>query len=86
MKCSLSLAGIVFVCFFWVAMIQTRIRMHLPSLAARYDVAGHTPMIGDLGTNLLERTDIYYNVLLEKVERKCRYFQSFWAACQQAVN
>lgn len=39
-------------------------------------------MVGDLGTNLLERTDIYYNVLLEKVERKCRYFQSFWVASQ----
>jgi hypothetical protein len=32
-----------------------------------------------VAANLLERTDIYYNVLLEKAERKCGYFQSFWA-------
>lgn len=24
---------------------------------SQYDVAGHTPMVGDLATNLLERTD-----------------------------
>jgi len=46
---------------------------------SQYDVAGHTPMVGHVATNLLERTDIYYNVLLEKAERKCGYFQSFWA-------
>ena len=46
---------------------------------SQYDVAGHTPMVGHVAANLLERTDIYYNVLLEKAERKCRYFQSSWA-------
>ena len=32
-------------------------------------VAGNTPIVGDPASNLLERTDIYYNVLLEKVSR-----------------
>lgn len=42
---------------------------------SQYDVSNHTPLLGDLG-NLLERTDIYYNVLLEKAERKCTFFEA----------
>ncbi|CAE7192621.1 FNTB, partial [Symbiodinium sp. CCMP2456] len=42
---------------------------------SQYDVQGGTAVFGD-PRNLLERTDIYYNVAVEKAERKCAYFNS----------
>ena len=42
---------------------------------SQYDVQGRTTVVGD-PCNLLECTDIYYNVGLEKAERKCAYFNS----------
>eukprot|EP00931_Biecheleriopsis_adriatica_P011449 TRINITY_DN11253_c0_g1_i2.p1 TRINITY_DN11253_c0_g1~~TRINITY_DN11253_c0_g1_i2.p1 ORF type:complete len:452 (-),score=74.78 TRINITY_DN11253_c0_g1_i2:100-1431(-) len=42
---------------------------------AQHEVDGSTMVLGD-AANLLERTDIYYNVLLEKADRKCAYFEA----------
>ncbi|CAE7694574.1 FNTB [Symbiodinium sp. CCMP2592] len=42
---------------------------------SQYDVQGGTAVFGDR-RNLLERTDIYYNVAVEKADRKCAYFNS----------
>mmetsp|Transcript_31034 Transcript_31034/g.69917 ORF Transcript_31034/g.69917 Transcript_31034/m.69917 type:complete len:448 (+) Transcript_31034:46-1389(+) len=42
---------------------------------SQYDVAGGTVVVGD-PSNLLERTDIYYNIALEKAERKTAFFSS----------
>ncbi|CAJ1410614.1 unnamed protein product [Effrenium voratum] len=42
---------------------------------SQYDVQGNTSIVGDIH-NLLERTDIYYNVLVEKAERRSAYFNS----------
>mmetsp|Transcript_51191 Transcript_51191/g.164400 ORF Transcript_51191/g.164400 Transcript_51191/m.164400 type:complete len:164 (-) Transcript_51191:98-589(-) len=42
---------------------------------SQYSVEGHSVVVGD-GSNLLERSDAFYNVLLEKAERKTGYFAS----------
>eukprot|EP00747_Dinoflagellata_sp_TGD_P017011 gnl/TRDRNA2_/TRDRNA2_125528_c0_seq1.p1 gnl/TRDRNA2_/TRDRNA2_125528_c0~~gnl/TRDRNA2_/TRDRNA2_125528_c0_seq1.p1 ORF type:complete len:272 (+),score=52.90 gnl/TRDRNA2_/TRDRNA2_125528_c0_seq1:50-817(+) len=43
--------------------------------ASQYSVDGSTIVAGNK-TNLLHRIDVFYNVLLEKSERKCSYFEA----------
>lgn len=43
--------------------------------ATQYQDNGATMVVGD-SSNLLERIDVYYNVNIEKAERKCKYFAS----------
>merc|ERR1711957_186560 len=43
--------------------------------ASQYNVDGSTVVVGDEG-NLLGRTDVFYNVLAEKADRKSSYFAS----------
>lgn len=45
------------------------------SAVSQFGVDGSTCVVGDPG-NLLEQTDMYYNVLLEKAERKSAFFSS----------
>ncbi|CAE8641653.1 unnamed protein product [Polarella glacialis] len=40
---------------------------------SQHGVDGSLSVVG-AASNLLERTDLYYNVLVEKAERKCAYF------------
>merc|ERR1712217_409248 len=42
--------------------------------ACQYDLDG-TPDVVGAEANKLERIDVYYNVCLEKAERKCAYFE-----------
>merc|ERR1712232_1461216 len=43
--------------------------------ASQYGSDGDSVMVGE-GSASLERIDVFYNVLLEKSERKCAYFDS----------
>mmetsp|Transcript_107612 Transcript_107612/g.304386 ORF Transcript_107612/g.304386 Transcript_107612/m.304386 type:complete len:422 (-) Transcript_107612:158-1423(-) len=43
--------------------------------ASQHGMDGSTVIVGDKD-NLLERTDVFYNVLLEKSHRKCIFFES----------
>lgn len=42
---------------------------------SQYQANGSALVVGDQG-NLLARSDVYYNVCLEKAERKCSFFES----------
>jgi len=43
--------------------------------ASQYGIDGRPLVVGD-GSNRLERIDVFYNVLLEKSQRKCAFFAS----------
>lgn len=43
--------------------------------ASQYGLDGKQLVVGEVAANLLGRIDVYYNVLLEKSQRKCRFFE-----------
>jgi len=43
--------------------------------ATQYGLEAEPTIVGD-PSNKLERTDVFYNVMLEKAQRKCAYFQA----------
>jgi len=43
--------------------------------ASQYGLDGRQRVVGEAEANLLGRIDVYYNVLLEKSQRKCKFFE-----------